>query len=239
MVAFLQKVSSLAVLTGAGISAESGLATFRDAQTGLWARYNPTELATPEAFARDPQLVWDWYAMRRQKALRAEPNPAHQALVVVEEKIPDFTLITQNVDGLHQRAGSRNVVTLHGDIRRVRCAACGHHPDTWPEDGEPRPPRCQHCGGLLRPDVVWFGENLPLPAWEKAVQAAARAQALLIVGTSGVVEPAASLWKLTAANGGLTVEISLEPTALTQQVDYSLLGKAGEVLPALVAAAWG
>ncbi len=234
----LRAAPSLAVLTGAGVSAESGLATFRDAQTGLWARYRPEELATPQAFAQNPKLVWDWYAERRAHALAARPNPAHKALVEMENHVPDFTLITQNVDGLHQEAGSRSLVPLHGDLRRVRCAECGHHPSAWPED-HPHVPPCPRCGGLLRPDVVWFNEPLPAEALRRAVAAAQRAQVFLVVGTSAVVEPAASLWRLTQDNGGLVVEVNPQATRLSPRADYRLRGKAGEVLPRLVAAAWG
>ncbi len=238
LITFLRAVSSLAVLTGAGVSAESGLATFRDAQTGLWARFRPEELATPKAFARQPKLVWDWYAMRRAQALAAKPNPAHWALAEMERHVPDFTLITQNVDGLHQAAGSRNVVPLHGNIRRVRCAQCGFYPPSWPEDSE-QVPRCSQCNGLLRPDVVWFGESLPSWALRRAIQASERAQAFLIVGTSALVQPAASLWKFCAQQGGTVIEVNLERTILSDKVDYGLYGPAGRVLPALVEAVWG
>jgi NAD-dependent deacetylase len=235
---FLRRAERVVVLTGAGVSAESGIPTFRDAQTGLWARYRPEDLATPEAFARNPKLVWDWYAMRRQMVLQAQPNPGHLALVEMEKHVPDFTLITQNVDGLHQAAGSRNVVPLHGDIRRVRCSECGFHPDAWDENAA-EVPRCPACGGLLRPDVVWFGENLPPGALGRAMQASEKAQAFLVVGTSAVVQPAASLWQLCARRGGVVAEINLEPTAISEWMDYGFYGKAGEVLPALVQAVWG
>lgn len=235
---FLRHAERVVALTGAGVSAESGIPTFRDAQTGLWARYRPEDLATPDAFARNPKLVWDWYAMRRRMIVQAQPNPAHWALAAMEQHIPDFTLITQNVDGLHQAAGSRNVVPLHGDIRRVRCAECGFHPDAWDDDA-PDVPRCPSCGGLLRPDVVWFGENLPSEALSRALQVSGRAQVFLVIGTSALVQPAASLWTLCAERGGAVAEINLEPTGISQLVDYGFYGRAGEILPALVQAVWG
>ena len=156
----LAQARRVVVLTGAGVSAESGVPTFRDALTGLWANYRPEELATPTAFAQNPKLVWDWYQWRRELVERAEPNAAHQALAELEDRVPKFTLITQNVDGLHQRAGSRNVFELHGNIRRVKCSAEGRVVTEWAAGGDV-PPRCPHCGANLRPDVVWFGETLP------------------------------------------------------------------------------
>ncbi|HET8708229.1 MAG TPA: Sir2 family NAD-dependent protein deacetylase, partial [Pseudomonadales bacterium] len=156
----LRNSKRVVVLTGAGVSQESGLRTFRDAQTGLWAQYKPTELASPEAFARDPKLVWDWYAWRREAVKAVRPNAGHYALAKMEQCIPEFTLITQNVDNLHRMAGSQNLLELHGNIQRVRCADCYTFTETWDDDSE-SVPRCKVCGGLLRPDVVWFGETLP------------------------------------------------------------------------------
>src|SRR5512133_3316073 len=164
----LRTSERVAALTGAGVSQESGLRTFRDAQTGLWAQYQPEDLASPEGFARDPKLVWDWYAMRREKVQSVKPNPGHYALAEMEKRIPQFTLITQNVDGLHRFAGSQNVLELHGNIQKVRCSECYLFTETWGDDTE-SVPQCVACGGLLRPDVVWFGESLPREQLEAAV----------------------------------------------------------------------
>ena len=234
----LRQARRVAVLTGAGISAESGIPTFRDALSGLWASYDPEELATPAAFRRNPQLVWDWYAERRAKVAEARPNPGHLALAEIERRVPEFTLLTQNVDGLHREAGSRHVVELHGSIRRVRCADEGIVVERWVE-GEERPPHCPKCGGLLRPDVVWFGEDLSEGALEAAWRAADECDLFLSVGTSNLVVPAASLpWQ--AHRRGAPV-IIVNTTADGQHSGpgiHHLVGKAGEVLPALVRAAW-
>ncbi len=231
----LRTCARVAVLTGAGISAESGVPTFRDAQDGLWARFNPQDLATADAFRRNPALVWDWYAYRRNLVSAARPNAGHRALAALEKRFPHFTLITQNIDSLHQEAGSCNVIELHGNIRRVRCFDCGAPAETWQEDAD-RPPRCETCGGLLRPAVVWFGEALPRRALEKALQAARSAQVFFSIGTSGLVEPAASLPFVARSAGALVVEINLERTPLSDAADYAFHGKAGEILPALVEA---
>ena len=227
----------VAVLTGAGISAESGVPTFREAQTGLWAQYDPQELATPQAFHRNPKLVWEWYAWRRELVANAAPNAGHLALVELESKVPQFTLITQNVDGLHARAGSQNVIELHGNIMRTKCFDNGRFVQSWPET-EDVPPRCPHCGGMLRPDVVWFGESLPVDALETAVAAAQSCDIFLSIGTSSFVQPAASLPIEAIQAGAITVEINPQTTPLTSHVDYALTGAAGSTLPALVAAAF-
>ncbi len=233
----LRQVERVAVLTGAGVSQESGLRTFRDPQVGLWAQYRPEELASPEGFARNPKLVWDWYAWRREAVKGARPNPGHYALAEMERRIAHFTLITQNVDGLHRMAGSQKVLELHGNIQRVRCSACGHPAETWENDLE-GVPRCERCGGLLRPDVVWFGEALPRAELEAAVEAARTCQAFFSIGTSGIVQPAASLPFAARNNGAMVVEINLEPTPLTGKAHFFLQGKSGEILPALVRAVW-
>lgn len=238
LLAILRKVERVASLTGAGVSQESGLRTFRDSQDGLWSKYDPTELATPEAFARDPKLVWDWYAWRREAIKGARPNAGHYALVQMESKILDFTLITQNVDGLHRFAGSENIYELHGNINRVRCSICRTFAEVWEEDTEVVP-QCKQCGGLLRPDVVWFGEALPQGELEAAARASKACQVFLSIGTSGVVQPAASLARAAQANGAILIEINAEATPLTPQVDYFFQGKSGEVLPELVQAIWG
>jgi len=229
----IAKAERVTVLTGAGVSQESGLRTFRDAQTGLWAQYKPEHLASPEAFTRDPKLVWDWYAWRREALKGVRPNAGHYALVALERKIPEFTLITQNVDGLHRMAGSQNVLELHGNIQRVRCSKCGTYADTWEDEGE-SVPGCEKCGGLLRPDVVWFGEPLPREELEKAVMAARSCQVFFSIGTSGVVQPAASLAFAAHNKGALVIEINAEPTPLTPKTDFAFHGRSGKILPALV-----
>lgn len=233
----LRGARSVAVLTGAGISAESGVPTFRDAQTGLWENYRPEDLATPEAFARDPGLVWGWYAWRRKLVGGVEPNAGHRALVDLESRVPCFTLATQNVDGLHRRAGSRNVLELHGDISRTVCSRERVVVD--PEGLEGEPPRCPECGSYLRPDVVWFGEALPFEAFERAQEEARESDLFLSVGTSSLVQPAASLPQAALSGGATVVEVNPEPTPLTPHATYSLQSPAGEALPALLAAAHG
>ena len=233
----LRDAQFVAVLTGAGVSAESGVPTFRDAQTGLWAQFDPQKLATPDAFRRNPKLVWDWYAWRRKLVAKAEPNAGHRALAVLEGRVSDFALITQNVDGLHRRAGSRNVVELHGNIGRVKCSRENTIVEHWTEVGD-EVPRCAACGALLRPDVVWFEETLPPDALQAAEDAARRCQILLVVGTSAEVYPAAALPAYAKSAGATIVEINPNPTPLSDAADYVLRAPAGAVLPALVAAAW-
>jgi NAD-dependent deacetylase len=224
------------VLTGAGISAESGIPTFRDAMTGLWARFRPEELATPEAFQRNPKLVWDWYSWRRERVAQAQPNAGHRALVELEARQPSFLLVTQNVDGLHARAGSRHVVELHGNIARTKCFDCARLADETDLRGDATPPRCRYCGGMLRPDVVWFGEMLPEDALEQAMRAARECDVLLSVGTSTVVEPAASLPFVALQSGACVVEVNPDPTPLTPSADFVLAGSAATMLPALLSA---
>jgi NAD-dependent deacetylase len=237
LLAALRHAEHVVVLTGAGISAESGVPTFRDAQTGLWAKYDPQELATPEAFERNPGLVWDWYAYRRQLVSECAPNPAHLALAVLEKRVPRFTLITQNIDELHQRAGSRDPVELHGSIHRCRCLQGEHITRQW-SDGPEVPPRCAECGSLLRPDVVWFGEALPFEAFARAVAATQDADVFFSIGTSAVVYPAAALPLEAVEHGATTVEINPEQTSVSVMMDFVVEGPAGVVLPRLVAAAW-
>ena len=236
----LRRAGHVAVLTGAGVSAESGLPTFRDSLTGLWARHRPEDLATPEAFLRDPRTVWAWYRMRREAALAAEPNAAHLALARLETLVPRFTLITQNVDGLHRRAGSRNIVELHGDLTRARCSVEDTAVERWaePADGG-EPPRCESCGAYLRPDVVWFGEQLPEPALTRAWAAAYDCSVFLAVGTSNLVEPAASLPWLAAAQGAAVgvINTSMDGQRTGAGIHH-LAGPAGELLPKLVRDAW-
>jgi NAD-dependent deacetylase len=233
----LRHARRVVALTGAGISAESGIPTFRDAQTGLWARFRPEELATAEAFRRDPRLVWDWYERRRGLVARAEPNRAHRALARLATLAPELVLVTQNVDGLHQRAGSRAVVELHGNIHRNKCFDESVLVAEWQDTGD-RPPRCPTCGGALRPDVVWFGETLPVQALAEADAAAGRCEVLFSIGTSAAVFPAAQL-PLTALQGGaMVVEVNKDPTPLTGIATFSLLGLAGEILPQLLEETW-
>ncbi|CAG0931082.1 MAG: NAD-dependent protein deacylase [Rhodocyclaceae bacterium] len=220
----------VAVLTGAGISAESGIPTFRDALTGLWANYDPQELATPEGFARNPRLVWDWYAERRARIAAVRPNPGHLALAALERRFEHFTLVTQNIDSLHQRAGSRTVVELHGNIARVKCSREEIVVGDFALDESP--PRC-HCGAYLRPDVVWFGEMLPAGAMAQAEEAAEHCEVFLSIGTSAQVYPAAELPLRALSSGATVVEINPECTALTRHAHFALQGAAGEVLSQL------
>ncbi len=220
------------VLTGAGVSAESGVPTFRDALTGLWAQYEAEELATPEAFRRNPRLVWDWYAWRRELVAKVNPNPGHLALVELEKLVPQLTLVTQNVDSLHQRAGSSNVIELHGNISRIICSAERTEVTNWPETGDV--PRCPNCEALLRPDVVWFGESLPQDALYTAYQISSDCDLFLCIGTSGLVQPAASLPVAAIQNHIMTVEINPDTTPLSSHADFHLKGPSGQVLPLLV-----
>jgi len=238
LISLLQRTLSLTALTGAGVSQESGLRTFRDAQTGLWSPSTPEELASPHAIARDPIMICEWYAWRREAIKGVRPNPGHYALVEIENRIPEFTLITQNVDGLHRMAGNENVLELHGNIQRVRCSECGMLADTWEDDLE-SVPQCKSCGGLLRPDVVWFGESLPRDQLEAAVEVARECDVFFSIGTSAVVQPAASLAHAARNRGAVVVEINTEQTPLTPKADFFLLGRSGEMLPELVKDVWG
>jgi NAD-dependent deacetylase len=227
---------AIVVLSGAGVSAESGIPTFRDALTGMWSRFRPEDLATPVAFRRDPARVWSWYAERRAKVAGVAPNAAHHALAKIEADAAargtGFTLVTQNVDGLHHAAGSRRIHELHGNIRRVKCFDHGHPAASWSEAGE-LPPRCDACGSMLRPDVVWFGEMLPEGALESALEACARCDVFLSVGTSGLVEPAASLPFTARDAGAAVIEVNPGRTPLTASASIALRGTAGAVLPLL------
>ena len=238
MIAALQQASHIAVLTGAGISAESGIPTFREAQTGLYAQYNPQELASPEGFRKNPKLVWEWYSWRRSIVTAANPNPGHKALVAMEQRTPNFTLITQNVDGLHRRAGSQNVLELHGNMMNTKCSQENTLITGWQNSGT-IPPKCPNCGAFLRPDVVWFGENLPALTLQKATQAAISCQVFLSIGTSAIVEPAASLPFLALQHEADVIEVNPEPTPLSKLVAFTLRGAAGIILPELVQAVWG
>jgi len=230
----LRNARRIVALTGAGISAESGLATFRDAQTGLWSKFKPEELATADAFQRNPKLIQDWYQWRREQALNAKPNAGHLALAEMEKRVPEFLIVTQNVDGLHVRAGSKRIVELHGNIHRFRCFDNNCASDNFDvENG-----RCRSCGGNLRPDVVWFGEMLPIDALGIATNAGEMCDIFFSIGTSSVVYPAADLWRRAKDYGAVVIEINKDPTPLTPLTDYSFLGQAGEVLPKLIEAVW-
>ncbi len=230
----LRAARFVAVLTGAGVSAESGVPTFRDAQRGLWAQFDPRELATPGAFARNPKRVWDWYALRREMVGRAVPNAGHRALAALERRVPDFLLATQNVDGLHQRAGSERVVELHGNITRVRCSREGTVVARWDSGSAGAPPRCPQCGAPLRPDVVWFEEPLPAGALAAAEDAARRCDVLIVAGTSAEVYPAAALPRRRALRrGARVVEVNPNETPLSQRTPTTYCA-ARPVLPALV-----
>ncbi len=234
VVTWVQESKRLVVLTGAGISAESGVPTFRGSD-GLWNNFRAEDLATPEAFRRDPKLVWEWYDWRRGKVAQTRPNPGHQALVELEKISSDFTLITQNVDGLHDVAGSRHPLKLHGDIWELRCTACDYTGVNRQVPLGQIPPMCE-CGALLRPSIIWFGESLPSAVLERAWSASEQADLFLVVGTSALVQPAASLPLVAKSAGARVVEINLEPTAISAQVDISLMGESGELLPQLIVA---
>lgn len=233
MIEALRSAKCVTVLTGAGVSAESGVPTFRDAMTGLWAQYRPEDLATPGAFRRNPQLVWEWYAWRRQLVNDVQPNPGHLALKEMETIFPEFHLITQNVDGLHQRAGSTNVIELHGNIARTKCFDENTIVSSWPNTNEV-PPRCPHCGGFLRPDVVWFEESLPEQEFQAAQKSSTLCDVFLSVGTSSLVYPAASLPVAARKNGAILIEINPQPTPLSAEAHFTLRGAAGVVLPQLL-----
>jgi NAD-dependent deacetylase len=222
----------VAVLTGAGISAASGIPTFRGAQDGLWSRYRPEDLATPEAFARDPELVWRWYDWRRGLIAAGAPNAAHRALATLAERT-SLTLVTQNVDGYHQQAGSTGVVEFHGSIWCLRCTGCGREEDDR-RVPLPIPPSCPACGALTRPGVVWFGEGIDPLVMETATRAAAHCDVFLVVGTAGVVHPAAGLADLARGRGARVVEFNLEPTPLTRLAHLHVPGSAADTLPRLV-----
>lgn len=230
--ALLRDAKSVAVLTGAGISAESGVPTFRGAG-GLWKQFRAEDLATPEAFRRDPQMCWEWYDWRRGLLAKVLPNAGHYALAELERRVPQFTLITQNVDGLHRDAGSAAVLEIHGSIWTLRCTACGRE---WTDRTVPLDllPRCGTCNGLARPGVVWFGENLNPAIWAAAERAVCGAEVFLVVGTSALVYPAAGLAPLARSAGAKLVEVNLEPTPMSSIVDCALTGRSGEVLPLII-----
>ncbi|MFZ1745895.1 MAG: NAD-dependent deacylase [Nitrospirales bacterium] len=227
----ITKARSVTVLTGAGISADSGVPTFRGPE-GLWKNYRPEELASPEAFARDPKLVWEWYNWRRELVATKHPNAAHETLVELERRIEHFWLITQNVDGLHALAGSQRLSEIHGNIWKVRCTQCNR---ISPNRDLPLvyPPNCTDCSGLLRPHIVWFGESLDQEDMNRSYQALRTCDILLIIGTSGVVYPAASFASIAKEGGALVVELNLDPTPNSSVVDVAFQGRAKDLVPLL------
>jgi NAD-dependent deacetylase len=236
----LRSSTSVACLTGAGVSAESGVPTFRDAQTGLWAKYDPERLASPQGFAADPGLVWRWYMARLGGVEQAAPNAGHLALAEMGRRWPGFALITQNVDDLHERAGSTGVIHLHGNIARFHCHICAApHQLQADERTADQPPRCALCGGPVRPSVVWFGESLPHRELDAAIEAVSACDLLLVVGTSGLVYPAAQLPSYSKRAGARVMEINPEPGPLSSLADMCLRGLSGEILPRLLDCAVG
>lgn len=223
----LKRANKVVVLTGAGISAESGVPTFRG-KDGLWKKYRPEELATPEAFNRDPKLVWEWYNWRRSLIAPLKPNKAHLLLAKMEKIYPEFWIITQNIDGLHQKAGATKVIELHGNIWRVKCTNCGYREENREVPLKEIPPKCPKCSGILRPDVVWFGETLPKKALEDAFYHSETADVMLVIGTSAVVQPAASLPIVAKNAGKVVIEVNPEETPISHIVDFSLRKKAAE-----------
>ena len=230
----LSTARSVTVLTGAGISADSGVPTFRGAD-GLWRQYRAEDLATPDAFSRDPRLVWEWYNWRRELIATKQPNPAHEAVASMEQRFEQFWLITQNVDGLHRDAGSRQLSEIHGNIWKVRCTRCR---DIVENRDVPIAmlPLCQACGGLLRPHIVWFGESLAEEDLEKSAAALQHSDVCLIVGTSGLVYPAAGFGAIAKQAGAFIVEINLDSTPHSNLADVALQGRARDLVPLLLEA---
>jgi NAD-dependent deacetylase len=228
----LAEARSLVVSTGAGMSKESGIPTFRDAPSALWENFDPMQLATREGFESDPQLVWRWYVDRRKMIARAKPNPGHRAVAELESLIDSVVVITQNIDNLHRAAGSTNIIEVHGNIFRYKCFDREHPVESLPEGGD-IPPRCK-CGSFIRPDVVWFGEMLPEDAIANAFRALSTCDTLLVVGTSGTVFPAAGFPRVAGERGAKIIEVNPEETPITLEADVFLRGPAGEVLPKLV-----
>ncbi len=228
----LEHSSSVTVLSGAGISAESGVPTFRGTD-GLWRNFRSENLATPEAFRENPKLVWEWYDWRRCAVKDARPNPGHFALAELENQKKKFTLVTQNIDGLHQMAGSRNVLEMHGNLWEIKCTKCGLITKDYRVPLEELPPLCPSCGGMGRPNVVWFGELIPMEVIDKTLKAIEDCEVMLIIGTSGVVEPAASMGLVAKQAGKTVIEINIEHTPNSPLFDLTILGRSGEVLPLL------
>lgn len=233
--------SRLVVLTGAGVSKESGIPTFREAQDGLWARYDPMEMASERGFLRNPKLVWEWYEYRFGMVASAQPNTGHRAIAALEELVPAVTVVTQNIDGLHQAGGSTRVLELHGSIRRYKCFRGKHTGYTRADLAEQaeKPPRCPECGDLIRPDIVWFGEYLPEQVMRDAYAACREADVALVVGTSGVVQPAASLPYVAQSAGAIVIDVNPEADEISGMADIFLQELGGAVLPQLLDAVRG
>jgi NAD-dependent deacetylase len=239
---WLRLARQITVLTGAGVSKESGIPTFRDALDGLWSQYDPTQLATPQAFRSNPKLVWDFYEFRRDLMRPAAPNPGHYALAALQQRFPSLRIITQNVDDLHERAGSSDVIRLHGNIAQNKCFFdCQGSPTlvdvsrlTWEQ--ESGPPACPHCGRWVRPDVVWFGEVLPRVALERAAQLLQRTEVMLVIGTSGLVSPSAEMPELAKQNGAVIMEVNPDDSLITRLADVKLQAPSGVALPAVMEA---
>ncbi len=228
----VRNANSITVLTGAGISADCGIPTFRGNE-GLWKNFKAEELATPGAFKRNPRLVWEWYNWRRELIASKQPGRAHYALVELEKRVPSFTLITQNVDGLHKKAGSRNLIEMHGNIWKVRCTSCNHVKEDHRVPIEILP-YCDRCGGLLRPHIVWFGESINPEDLGRSMEALKNCEVFMVIGTSGVVHPAASFMSIAKEGGAFIVEINLEETPNSYLVDAPLRGRASEIVPQLL-----
>jgi len=226
----IRNAKRVSVLTGAGVSAESGVPTFRGAG-GIWGKYDYRKLATHDGFVEDPRLVWEWYQLRQVEIQKAAPNPAHRIISEMENHFPEFSVLTQNIDGMHKRAGNRKIVELHGNIWRMRCERDDLVVDLHSPVRE-IPPLCQ-CGSVLRPDVVWFGEQLLTETVDVASKVARESEVMFVVGTSAIVYPAAALPILAKDSGGLVIEINIEDTDVTSYADLSLFGRAGDILPAL------
>jgi NAD-dependent deacetylase len=235
----LHSAHLVAVSSGAGISKESGIPTFREAQTGLWSQVDPEQLATPQAFQRNPDLVWSWYMYRHKLVRSAQPNAGHRAIAELESLVPQVVVLTQNVDGLHGRAGSTDIVELHGSLSRFKCCAgCRGEPTLIDlatlEHDDAHAPGCPFCGSRVRPDVVWFGEDLPSAALERAFSIASRCDVMLVVGTSGIVQPAALLPGVASQSGATVIEVNPARSSVTPLADIFLQGPSGELLPALI-----
>ena len=232
----LRQAKHIVCLTGSGVSAESGVATFRDAESGLWARFDPQQLATQEGFVANPGLVWQWYMHRLSAVEHAQPNSGHEALAALERRSPNFVLVTQNVDDLHERGGSRHVLHLHGRINRFHCNTCGFDHDLLPAERHATlPPHCFSCGGAVRPSVVWFGEALPARVLDSAWRASEHCDLFLVIGTSGLVYPAAQLPLLAKQHGAAVIDINPEVTPISEGADVHLSGRSGALLPRLLA----
>lgn len=238
----IRRAKQITVLTGAGVSKESGIPTFRDALDGLWAQYDPAQLATPQAFRLNPKLVWDFYEFRRELMRPAQPNPGHYALAELQRRYPSLRIITQNVDDLHERAGSTDVIRLHGNIARNKCFYHCHGEPTvvdvsqieWDKTGGPPP--CPHCGRWVRPDVVWFGEMLPPDAVSDAREVLQRTDVMLVIGTSGLVSPSAEMPGVAKAHGAFLIEVNPDTSMISRIADLKLEGPSGEILPRVVEA---